>query len=63
MSKNIKSKMDKDQKGYLTSKEAMSSLKVSSCDLMHLRTSGKIKFVKKGNAYLYEKGIIKNLKK
>lgn len=40
---------------YLSSKETMKVLKISSCDLMHLRTSGKLKFIKKGNAYFYEK--------
>ena len=37
----------------LSSKEAKSLLKVSDCHLAHIRGSGKIKFTKKGNAYLY----------
>jgi len=45
--------MDKDK--YLNSKETMKTLKVSSCELMHLRTAGKLKFIKKGNAYFYLK--------
>jgi hypothetical protein len=47
--------MEIDKDKYLNSKETMKALKVSSCDLMHLRVSGKLKFIKKGNAYFYEK--------
>ncbi|TSE04042.1 helix-turn-helix domain-containing protein [Aquimarina algiphila] len=47
--------MEIDENKYLSSKETMKALKVSSCDLMHLRVSGKLKFIKKGNAYFYEK--------
>ena len=47
---------------YLTSKETMKSLKVSSCELMHLRTSGKLKFVKRGKAFMYESEIINRMK-
>lgn len=47
--------MEIDKEKYLNSKETMKALKVSSCDLMHLRTSGKLKFIKKGNSYFYEK--------
>ncbi|TRX56700.1 helix-turn-helix domain-containing protein [Thalassomonas sp. M1454] len=38
---------------WLTSKEVMKALKITSCQLMHLRVSGKIKFKKIGNAYYY----------
>lgn len=31
----------------------MKALKVDSCELMHLRVAGKLKFEKKGNAYMY----------
>ena len=44
---------EKEEQKYLTSKEAKALLKVQYCDLMHLRTSGKLKFTKKGNAFLY----------
>lgn len=47
--------MEIDETKYSNSKETMKSLKVSSCELMHMRVSGKLKFVKKGNAYFYEK--------
>jgi len=43
----------------LTSKKAMKKLKISSCDLMHLREEGKLRAVKKGNAYLYSEGDVK----
>lgn len=46
--------MEKDEKPYLTSKETREKLKVSSCDLMHLRENGKLEYIKKGNAYLYK---------
>jgi hypothetical protein len=38
----------------LTSKEVQKLLKISGCDLMHLRVSGKLKFKKQGNAFLYQ---------
>ncbi|QHI36737.1 hypothetical protein IMCC3317_21070 [Kordia antarctica] len=44
--------MDKKDE-FLSSKETMKKLKISSCELMHLRVEGKINFVKKGNAYFY----------
>ena len=40
---------------YLTSKEAKKELKVQDCDLAHIRNSGKLQFIKKGNSYLYVK--------
>lgn len=46
----------------LTSKETMQALKISACDLMHRREAGKIRFIKRGNAYLYEAEDVKNLK-
>lgn len=39
---------------YLSSKEMRKKLKISSCDLMHMREAGKLKYIRKGNAYLYE---------
>jgi hypothetical protein len=40
---------------YLTSQEAKKVLKIQDCDLAHIRNSGKLKFTKKGNSYLYFK--------
>ena len=39
--------------GWLNSKEARKRLRVSTCELAHLRESGKLAFRKVGNAYLY----------
>jgi hypothetical protein len=49
-------------KSYLTSKEAKKILKVSDCDLAHLRMDGKLPFVKKGNAYMYETDFVDKMK-
>ena len=42
------------EKNFLSSKEIMKKLKISSCKLMHLRTEGKLKYTKKGNSYFYK---------
>jgi hypothetical protein len=41
------------QKEWLDSKAARKALKVSTCELLHLREAGRIQFQKRGNAYLY----------
>jgi len=38
---------------WLTSVEVRKVLRISTCDLAHLRAQGAIRFAKKGNAYLY----------
>jgi hypothetical protein len=38
---------------WLTGKDTQKLLKISGCELMHLRESGKLKFKKQGNAYYY----------
>lgn len=38
---------------WLNSKSAMTQLKISACELMHQRESGKHIFEKRGNAYFY----------
>jgi len=38
---------------WLTSKEAKEALKVSDCQLMHMRVTGKLVFRKDGNRFLY----------
>jgi hypothetical protein len=58
----MKDKMDKPQ-DYLTSKEVEKELKISSCSLAHLRQGGGLKFIKKGNAFLYEKKSVKSEKR
>lgn len=52
-----------EENNWLTSKEAKALAKIKDCDLMHHRLSGKLKFTKKGNAFLYKKIDIENLKK
>jgi hypothetical protein len=44
--------MSKEKK-WLTSKEVKSLLKISDCNLMHLRLEGKIEFKKVGKTFFY----------
>lgn len=46
-----------ENKKWYTSKETKAVLKISDCELMHLRLEGKIEFKKVGQRFLY------NLKK
>jgi len=43
-----------DSVKYLNSKDTKRNLKITSCELMHLREEGKIDFIKKGNGYFYK---------
>lgn len=48
---------------WLKSKEVMKTLKISACDVMHLREEGKLKFTKQGNAFLYSaESVLKQMK-
>ncbi len=38
---------------YFSSTEMKTLLKISDCELMHLRTTGKLQYQRSGNAYLY----------
>jgi hypothetical protein len=38
---------------HLGSREVQKKLKIRACDIMHLREAGKLRFEKKGNAYMY----------
>ena len=40
-------------KEWLTSVEVRRALKISTCDLAHLREQGGLRATKRGNAYLY----------
>ena len=40
---------------FYTSKEVKSHLKIQDCNLAHLRQQGRLSFIKKGNAFLYDK--------
>ena len=48
---------------FLNSKEAMKLLKISSCELCHIRIENKVRFKKKGNGYYYLKSDLDLLKK
>ena len=51
-----------DSKDWLSSKEAMREARIQACDLMHYRTAGKLKYIKKGNAFFYDNGDVSKLK-
>jgi hypothetical protein len=51
------------QDHWLNSKQARKELKVSACDLSHIREAGKLRYRKDGNAYGYLKEDVQNLKK
>lgn len=55
------SKSDKHEDS-LTSKEAEKALRVDSCELMHLRLEGRLRFHKKGNAFMYAKEDVDKLR-
>lgn len=38
---------------WFSSSEAREKLRISSCELMHLREAGQLRFKKQGNAFLY----------
>lgn len=42
------------QQMLFTSQEFKKLLNISDCELMHMRTSGKLRFIKKGNSFFYE---------
>ena len=42
-----------NQELWVQSEEARKLLKLSSCDLAHARSAGKIRYKKVGNAFLY----------
>ena len=41
------------EQNWLGSREAKQVLRVSDCELAHRRQAGKLRFMKKGNAFLY----------
>lgn len=45
---------------WLSSRQIKSKLGITDCQLMHLRVSGKLKYKKQGNAFLYLLPINKN---
>jgi len=50
------------KQNWLTSKQALESIKIKSCDLMHYRTQGRLEFKKRGNAYFYKKESLGKIK-
>ena len=48
---------------YLSTAEVKLYLKINDYDVKYLRTSGKIRCVKKGRGYLYIKSDVEKLKK
>ena len=48
---------------FLSTRDAMDKLKISSCDLMHYRTQGRLEFEKRGNAYFYSERSLEKLEK
>jgi hypothetical protein len=55
--------MKSNEEQNLTSKEAKVFLKIQDCDLAHIRNAGKLKFIKKGNAFLYKRESLEAYKK
>jgi len=47
---------------FLRSNEVQKTLKIQACEIMHLREGGKLRFEKKGNAFLYLKEDVDKLK-
>lgn len=41
------------QNDWLDSKDARKAMRISTCDLAHMREAGALRFCKRGNAYLY----------
>jgi len=44
-----------DNSNFYSSKEAKAALKVQDCELVHIRNAGKLRFLKRGNAFMYSK--------
>ena len=54
--------MKSNDEQNLTSNEAKVFLKIQDCELAHIRNAGKLKFIKKGNAFLYLKESVETYK-
>ena len=54
---------DQKDPNWLTSDEARRALRISSCELMHLRLAGKLRFSKKGNSFFYKKDDVQKVLK
>lgn len=47
--------MQETRSEWLRSAEVRKALNIATCDLMHIRLEGKLRFQKKGNAFFYSK--------
>jgi hypothetical protein len=47
--------MPESDEDWLTSAEARKAMRISTCELSHLRVDGELRFRKQGNAYLYSR--------
>jgi len=47
---------------WLKSKEVKKELKISDCDLAHLREDGFLSFTKQGNSFLYNSNDVNKIK-
>lgn len=55
--------MTEKERKWMTSAEVRKILKVSTCDLAHLREEGRIRAEKRGNAYYYAASDVDALRK
>ena len=53
---------DSENQQWLDTKQVRKELKLSACDLSHIRDAGKLRFRKKGNAYLYAEDDVKSMR-
>lgn len=47
---------------WMTSEAARKALRVGTCELMHLRVAGELRFKKQGNAFLYSPADVERLR-
>lgn len=50
---NVNDKGQNVKSRWLSSIDTKKALRISSCELMHMRERGELKFEKRGNAYFY----------
>jgi hypothetical protein len=53
---------NENDKNWHTSTEARKVLKVESCDLMHIRLQGKLRFKKERNAFMYSREDVEQIR-
>jgi hypothetical protein len=55
--------MIKLEKTHMPTKAVKDTVKIRGCDVMHLRESGQIAFIKKGNSFWYLRSDVEKLMK